>query len=175
MGKLMLLVLSLWVLAATSCGKKDNLAELINKQIDSLSHNMTLSANPLQLLRLKTNISDFTLKYPDDKQNAKYLFELARIHQSRGEYTEALTALDKLLKDYADSKEAGMSVFMQGFIYANLTMDLAKAKEKYELYLRKYAHENEKMAHDVKLELENLGKTPDEIFKEIQAKMDSAK
>lgn len=173
MKNLLLLLATLWVLTASSCGKKEKLSEQINKQLDSITHSMALSSNQKQIVQLESNINDFISKYPSDSLSPKYLFEMARINQSRGEYKAALNVLDRLLNDFPNAKECGLSVFMEGFIYANLLNDFTKAKEKYELYLSKYGNENEKMSHDVKLELENLGKSADEIFKQIQAKADS--
>ncbi len=173
MRNLLLLLSTLCLLTASSCGKKEKLSEQINLQLDSITHSLGRSVNDDQLNRLLSNINDFISKFPKDSLASKYLFEEARIYQSRGEYKNAITVLDRLLKDFPEAKECGMSVFMEGFIYANLLNDYTKAKEKYEWYLSKYGKENEKMAHDVKLELDNLGKTADEIFKQIQANADS--
>ncbi|TSA50565.1 MAG: hypothetical protein D4R43_02095 [Sphingobacteriales bacterium] len=175
MRNLLILLSVLCVLTASSCGKKEKLSEQINKQLDSITHSMAINPNVKQFERLTANINDFISKFPKDSLASKYLFEEARIYQSQGEYKRALTVLDRLLKDFPGAKECGMSVFMEGFIYANLLNDLTKAKEKYELFLNKYGNENEKMAHDVKLELDNLGKSADEIFKQIQANADSLK
>ncbi len=175
MRNLLILLSALCVLTASSCGKKEKLSELINLQLDSITHSLAVKADAKQLDRLILNINDFISKFPKDSLASKYLFEEARIYQSQGEYKNAVTVLDRLLIDFPDAKECGMSVFMEGFIYANLLNDYTKAKEKYELYLSKYGNENEKMSHDVKLELDNLGKSPDELFKQIQANADSLK
>ncbi len=175
MKNLLILLATFLALTSSSCGKKEHLSEEINRQLDSLSHSLAVNANPKSLDRLTANINNFISKYPKDTLASKYLFELARIHQSRGEYKDAIVSLDRIQKDFPDSKQTGMSVFMEGFIYANLLNDLDKAKEKYELYLNKYGKENEKMANDVRMELANLGKSADEIFKQIQQKADSLK
>ena len=175
MKKLLILLTTLFALSAGSCGKKEMLSEQINKQLDSLSHSVSPTDNPKQIERITANINQFIAKYPKDSLASKYLFELARIHQSRGEYKDAVASLERILKDFPEAKECGSSVFMEGFIYANLLNDYDKAKIKYQLYLDRYGKENEKMAKDVQLELNNLGKSADEIFKEIQAKADSLK
>lgn len=175
MRNLLILIAAMCVFMASSCGKKEKLSEQINLQLDSISHSLAVNADAKQLDRLMVNINDFISKYPGDSLASKYLFEEARIYQSRGEYKKAITVLDRLLKDFPTANECGMSVFMEGFIYANLLNDYTKAKERYELYLSKYGNENKKMAHDVKLELDNLGKSAEEIFNQIQAKADSIK
>ena len=55
-------------------------------------------------------------------------------------------------------------LFMAGFILANDLQDFDSAKETYELYLEKYP--NGQLADDARVELENLGKTPEEILLE---------
>ena len=53
---------------------------------------------------------------------------------------------------------------MAGFILANDLEDLDEAKSTYELYLEKYP--NGQLADDARVELENLGKSPEEILLE---------
>ncbi len=53
---------------------------------------------------------------------------------------------------------------MAGFILANDLQDFDAAKETYELYIEKYP--DGQLADDAKIELENLGKTPEEILLE---------
>ena len=140
-----------------------------------MNHSLTLNASPQQVQLLSDNIDAFIKEYPTDSLASHYLFELSRVHQSRGDYKKALATLEQLEQKYPDAKETGMSVFMQGFIYANSLNELEKAKQKYKLYLQKFSAQNEKMTHDVKLELANLGKSADEIFNSIQQKADSGK
>ena len=45
--------------------------------------------------------------------------------------------------------------------------------QKYELYLDKFSNVDQKMTNDVQLELQNLGKSPDELLEEIRAKADT--
>ncbi len=175
MRNLLVILTAILVLTASSCSKKEKLSEQINKQLDSITHSLVLSVNPKQLDRLTISINDFIIEYPSDSLSSKYLFELARVNQSRGAYKESIAALDRILKDFPMAKERGVSVFMEGFIYANLLHDLPKAKEKYESYLSIYSGQNDKMVRDAKLELENLGKSAEEIFKQIQANADSLK
>ena len=51
---------------------------------------------------------------------------------------------------------------MAGFILANELNDLSGAKETYELFIQKFPEGS--LVDDAKVELENLGKTPEEIL-----------
>ena len=53
---------------------------------------------------------------------------------------------------------------MAGFILANDLKDFENAKQTYNLYLEKFP--NGQLADDARVELENLGKSPEEILKE---------
>ena len=122
------------------------------------------------------SIENFVKKFPDDTLAPKYLFEKALLQEKQKKYSEVLSTLDGIYSQYPESKSASKAIFLEGFLYANVLNQLDKAKEKYQLYLDKYSQVDAKMTNDVKMELQNLGKSPDEILKEIQekAKLDSA-
>jgi TolA-binding protein len=69
-----------------------------------------------------------------------------------------------IFEKYPSHDEAENSLFMAGFILANDLNDLDAAKSTYELYLEKYP--NGQLADDARVELENLGKSPEEILLE---------
>ena len=101
---------------------------------------------------------------------AKALFETAKVYQgqviknlsSKESLLKSVTVYKKIFNEYPNSKEAENSLFMAGFILANELNDLEAAKETYELYIQKFPEGS--LADDAKIELENLGKTPEEIL-----------
>lgn len=112
----------------------------------------------------------------------KALFENAKMFQ--GQVIKGVNPKESLMKavelykevynNYPNFQEAENSLFMAGFILANELKDYDKARETYELYLAKYP--NGKLASDAKVELENLGKTPEEILMEkVQKENSNAK
>jgi len=122
-------------------------------------------------------IENFVKKFPDDTLSPAYLFEEALLQEKEKKYAQVLITLDRIYSTYPQSKQASKSLFLEGFLYANVLNELDKAKEKYQLYLDKYSSVDPKMTNDVQMELQNLGKSPDEILKEIQEKaaQDSSK
>lgn len=101
---------------------------------------------------------------------SKALFETAKLYQ--GKVIKTLNGRESLLKSvelykkifelYPASKEAENSLFMAGFILANELNDLETAKETYELFIKKFPEGS--LVDDAKIELENLGKSPEEIL-----------
>ncbi|HUM45337.1 MAG TPA: tetratricopeptide repeat protein [Chitinophagales bacterium] len=158
--------------ALLSCtSQKDTTNEEIKSNLELA--NKSFNENKLDTAAVKNAeaaIGKYIQEYPQDSLSAGYLFELGNLYQKQRKFEQAINAFDKLYREYPDSKHARNAVFLQGFLYANVLNNLDKAKEKYELYLDKYSSADEKMTNDVQIELQNLGKTPDELLKEIQAK-----
>ncbi|MBK9732346.1 MAG: tetratricopeptide repeat protein [Chitinophagaceae bacterium] len=120
--------------------------------------------------KAETTIGAFIQKYPQDTMASQYLFELGMLYQKQRKFDQAVNVFDKVYREYPDSKHARNAVFLQGFLYANVLNNYGKANEKYQLYLDKFSAADAKMTNDVQLELQNMGKSPDELLKEIQAK-----
>jgi len=118
----------------------------------------------------------------DSKLAPKALFECAKIYQ--GQVIKNLSPKESLIKsveiykkvfeDYSKSEDAENSLFMAAFILANDLNDLEGAKLNYELYLKHYP--DGKLSRDAKIELQNLGKAPEEILKDkIQVDFENEK
>ncbi|PID56316.1 MAG: hypothetical protein CR986_10340 [Ignavibacteriae bacterium] len=111
-------------------------------------------------------------KFKNSNLAPKALFETAKVYQ--GKVIKDMHVKESLLKsvkvyqqifnEYPKSKEAENSLFMSGFILANELKDFDKAKKTYEKYLKIFP--NGKLVNDAKIELANLGKTPEEILNE---------
>jgi TolA-binding protein len=108
----------------------------------------------------------------DSDMAPRALFECAKVYQGKvvknlGAKESSIKSVDvykKIFNNYPSSTEAENSLFMAGFILANDLQDFDAAKETYELYIEKYP--DGQLADDAKIELENLGKTPEEILLE---------
>lgn len=101
----------------------------------------------------------------------KALFETAKIYQGqvikniapRESLIKSVEVYKKIYNTFPKSEEAENSLFMAAFILANDLNDFSQAKENYLLYIKEYP--NGKLIRDAKIELENLGKAPEEILK----------
>jgi TolA-binding protein len=109
-------------------------------------------------------------EYPTGKQADSSLFEIAKIYQ--GQVIKNLGSLESLrksvetykliVKKYPESKLAESSLFMAAFILANELKDFPQAERMYKLYIQKYPEGT--LVNDAKVELSNLGKSPEEIL-----------
>lgn len=109
-------------------------------------------------------------KFPEDSIASKSIFEIAKIYhaqlipniQKEKSLMEAVKYYKKLFYNYKNMPEAERALFLAAFIFANELNNLDSARVNYELFLKNYP--NSQLVQSVKLELENLGSSPDEIL-----------
>jgi TolA-binding protein len=163
MKNLKLLPLLIFSLLFTFCGGKTD-KELFDEAV-KLSNEKKYDDAIVAFENIETEFKESELA-------PKALFESAKIYQ--GQVIKKLNSKESLLKsievykkvyeNYPNSYEAENSLFMSAFIYANDLNDLENAKLAYELYLEKFP--DGVLAKDARIELENLGKTPEQILME---------
>ena len=146
-------------------------ANEINQSIEAVNHSFAENKMDTNLIKAAgKKIEAFADQYKSDTVTARYLFDLGMMYQKSKQDLNALKTFDRVATMFPASKYAANAVFLQGFINANVMYNLTAAKEKYQYYLDHYAAINPKVTEDVRLELQNLGKTPDELLKELQEK-----
>jgi tetratricopeptide (TPR) repeat protein len=151
-----------------SCKSHDKLIAEINSEVDSLHNQASVTGHARVPDGLKNNINDFVKSYPADTLAPRYLARLGLLYENHSQYKEAIDMFERLQKEYPNAKQNSTALFLEGAIYNNEIKDYVKAKEKYELYLQKYPNVNPRITEDVKIELANMGKSPEELFKEMQ-------
>ena len=77
------------------------------------------------------------------------------------DYSKAIDEYDKLKTLYPNSKQVPFSLFMQGFIFANMLADFNQAQARYSMFLEEYP--NHELYQSVKFELKYLGKDVKDI------------
>ena len=163
MKQIRILIITIFSLLLAFCGGKTD-QELYDEGIELISESKYDEA-----IAAFENLVEENVK---SELAPKAIFECAKIYQ--GQVSKNITGRESLLKsvelykkvsnNYPSSSEAENSLFMAGFILANELIDLNGAKAAYELYLQKYP-EGE-LADDARVELMNLGKTPEQILME---------
>ena len=81
---------------------------------------------------------------------------------------KAITYYQKLYDQFPKNDKAAKALFMAAFIKANELNQLDGARSSYQLFIEKFP--NHELAMQAKIELENLGKTPEEMLKNRTAK-----
>ena len=159
---------------AASCTKHQLTSADLTKKIDSVSMNLSYGfPDTVYLNTLSKQITEFVNTNPTDTANLFLLMKLAGQLEAHKKYNQCLSILDDVQIKYPKSKEAVQALITQGFIY-NSIGNFDKAKSKYTDYLEKHSDFDSNLTKSIQLELENMGKSPEQILNEIQGKIDSS-
>lgn len=120
------------------------------------------------------NIQELLDRFPKGKYAEASILMLATIYNDDlQDYHNAIAAYRKFNEQFPDAEKAPMALFLVGFMYNNQLHNYDSARIAYEQFLTKYpTHE---MAPSAKFELDNLGKSPDELFRTQVAEKEQPK
>ncbi len=118
--------------------------------------------SPENIEKLKKEYIGFAEKYPDDELAPEFLFKAGQRCNVMAQHQEALQLFQRIRQTYPKHKIAEESLFLQGYIYENSMNDLENARKVYLEFIHTYP--NSELAEDAKLAIQNLGKSPEEIF-----------
>lgn len=115
-------------------------------------------------------------EFPESNLACKGLLETAKIYhsllipnlQKEESLKKAVGYYKRVAKEFEDQPEAESALFTMGFVQANELKQLDSAKIAYETFLKKYP--KSQLVNSVQLEINNLGKTPEEILQNKTAK-----
>jgi outer membrane assembly lipoprotein YfiO len=93
-------------------------------------------------------------------------------HNEMHDYQGAIGSYQRYVELYPDGEKAPTALFLTGFLYNNELHKLDSAAVAYRLFLERYPkHE---MAASAQFELENLGKSPEELLPKPSVAEESA-
>lgn len=110
-------------------------------------------------------------EFPELPEAGKCAMEAGKLYQSllvpnilkEESLKNAVSLYQKVVAKFSSSPDAEPAMFMIGFIQANELKQIDSAKTTYQNFLQKYP--NSKLVASVKMELDNLGASPEEILK----------
>ncbi|MCB2204718.1 tetratricopeptide repeat protein [bacterium] len=104
---------------------------------------------------------------PDAEEAPEALFRSAALYYNeQKDKLKAATTYELVAEKYPQSTFAHRGLFIAGFTYANELGNYERARVAYEKYLQQYPDSS--MAETARFELENLGKTPEELLESLQ-------
>jgi len=115
---------------------------------------------------IKTSEELAALQKKNPDQYVDILLKAAGLAKTIENPTKAIELYASILANAPQHPKAATAQFMTGFIYANDLNELDKAKAAYETFLQKYP--NDELAESAKMEIENLGKSPEELIKKFE-------
>jgi outer membrane protein assembly factor BamD (BamD/ComL family) len=103
--------------------------------------------------------------HPDHPLAESALFRIAELHNNgTRRFQEAIATYRRFLSAFPESPQAPVSLFMVAFLYNNELHDLNNAGAAYREFLSRYP--NHELAPSASGELENLGKSPEQIIEQ---------
>lgn len=129
--------------------------------------------NKEQAAQLVILYEKFASKYPKDSMAPTCLYKAAEMSINLNKGNDAVTYFDRVINDYPTYPRLPEAYFLKGFVYEISLMNLNKAREAYTAFIQKYP--NHELTDDAQISLNNLGKTPEQILLEAQAKQEKAK
>lgn len=107
----------------------------------------------------------YALGFAGDPSVPNYLMIAADVARAIGDPNTSVGQYDWVYKYYPDYSNAPLALFLKGYEIENSLKQYNDAKKVYETFLQIYP--NDRLAKDVKILIENLGKSPEEGFKEM--------
>ena len=164
-----LIPIILIALLFASCGPNKNQdQEKINAletELFSQTSGMINKEKALEVVDLYVAFAD---AYPEDSLSAEYLFKAADISMNMNLATKAIDLYTRIRAEYPSFRKAPECLFLSGYIYENYLGKLEEAKAIYEEFIQKYPDND--FADDAQISINNLGKSPEELIKEFEAK-----
>ncbi|MBG0782767.1 MAG: tetratricopeptide repeat protein [Bacteroidales bacterium] len=104
--------------------------------------------------------------WPNDSISSDYLFKAIDLSMNLPRTNETLKLISAYLKSYPESYQAGVAMFLEGFIYDQEIGDTARARLSYEQLINTYPEHD--FADDAKNALNFLGKSPEELIQSFE-------
>jgi len=180
MKKILIVIIAFTAFFVTSCeneGTSKKKAESVNltkEELQSIIKNTekeVFDVPPEKINQSKVKfLASYYVKYAayGDSLAPEYLYKAAGIYMNTHEPVKAIKALDEIINKYPSYNKTENCYFLRGFVYDDKLKDTANARKYYKEYLIKYP--NGDFSKDTKLLLENMGKSNEEIFKELEDK-----
>lgn len=119
-------------------------------------------------LELVGEYLDYAEKNPDDSLSPGFLFKAGDISMNFGQPEKAVSIYNKIIFSYPGYRKTPESLFLVAYIYENHLMNYGKATELYNTFIERYP-DNE-FADDAQMSIMNMGKSPEELIREFEAK-----
>ena len=162
-------ILSLLILLlVVGCSSKKTDKELFDEAQKNLKENKIPEA--------VTNFDKIATKYSDSKLAPEALSQLAAIYQNKMDKSisekdnleKAVSLFKRIHDEYPKSEYAPSGLFMAAFISANELNKYDEATSLYEQFLKEYPDND--LAASARAELDNMGKSPEDILRNSQPK-----
>jgi len=124
--------------------------------------------DPAKLTQLLDSYVAFVEHNAADSLAPNYLYKAINLCIGVNNGIRAMQLIDQTLNDFPKSDYLPETVFLKAYVYENLLSDYGKASQVYNDFLKKYPTHD--LADDAEAALKYLGKSPEEMVKEFEAR-----
>jgi outer membrane protein assembly factor BamD (BamD/ComL family) len=110
----------------------------------------------------------YALVLPNSDKTPEFLFSAAQTSKLLQTYDKCISLFDWIIEKYPTNPKAENASFMKGFLFDNDLKDSATAHKFYNEFIEKYP--KSEFVDDAQMLIKNLGKSEEEILKELQKK-----
>jgi outer membrane protein assembly factor BamD (BamD/ComL family) len=116
-----------------------------------------------EMQTLREYYKQFVTAYPSDTLSGLYIYNLAMMEADHFKrYDESVKYLERFVREFPNHRNAPKALFLEGFTYAEYLKDYKRAEAIYNRFIQLYP--NHEMVPSIQFELQNLGKTPEELL-----------
>ena len=174
----LIILISLFVYSCSTNNDTPSTSRLdLQQHIDSLKKEILISGvtpnNEINGKRIVIVYKDYANAFPDDTLSKKYLFECSQVYVGLGLAPEAMDVLDTLVARYPNTELAPSALQFKAFILDEKMRRWQKAAETLDILIEKYP--NSDIIENAKAYKETLGKSPEQVIKEMEARDNNAK
>jgi len=163
-----IIIIAVIAIFFTACSSREKKLEKITKLekelfSDKVTRLDTTKANEI----IKLYIS-FAEDFSSDSLAPVYLFRAADLSMNMQNGNQAVQLFDKVIQKYPKYEKTPDSYFLCAFAYENVLKNFTKANQYYTDFIAKFP--THALFNDAKVSLSNLGKTPEQLVAEFEAK-----
>jgi outer membrane protein assembly factor BamD (BamD/ComL family) len=158
---------TLFIFSSCMNGKKSSYDKIKNLEKELMSKD-AMPIDTVKAGNLVNMYMDYAKKYSDDSNAVRFLFKAANISMNINKAKLAIELFDRIMNDYPKFAKVADCLFLKAFVYDDKMKDYNKAREAYQAFLNKYP--THPFAESAKASIQNLGKTPDQLIRDFEAK-----
>ncbi len=171
MKKTAILFLLIGGLILSSCNSVNSKREQISKLEKEIASSKMTKIDENKVDQLIKKYDEFVKEFPKDTATPKYLFRKADLYVAVNRGNLAINTLDQLISSYPNFEKIPECFFLKAFIAENTLHHLSLADKYYKEFLKEFP--THKLAKDAEASMLNLGKSPEQLIAEFEAKQDS--
>lgn len=163
-NNLLIILLSISLFACDKKGSQQK--EIAKMEKELLADPMHLNTEKAKQLISKSQA--YALAYPKDTASARLLFKAADMARGIKDFPNAMKMWHEIQTNFADTKYASESLFLEGFTFENDLQDKEKAKQCYVKFINLYPKHD--LSDDVDMALKNIDIPLEDLIKTFEAK-----